>query len=120
MVQGATELYHQITDPLLPQVDPVLHNAAALDTAIDMLNAQPTLVERLVRALLLQRQLLPPGLLRRHENHHLRERERQEAEILQEPAPCRQGIRVRVRNWLRMGTAAIGVTEKEDEEQGID
>ena len=34
--------------------------------------------------------------------------------------PCRQGIRRRVRNALIMGAAAIGVTEKEDEEQGID
>ena len=34
--------------------------------------------------------------------------------------PRRQGIRCRVRNGLIMGTAAIGVTEKEDEKQGID
>ena len=33
IVQGATELHHQITDPLLPQTNAVLHNAAALDTA---------------------------------------------------------------------------------------
>src|SRR5215471_4607941 len=85
-----------------------------------MLNAQPTLVERLVRTLLLQRQLLATGLLRRHKDHHLRKRERQETEILQEPAPRRQGIRRRVRNGLLMGTAARGVTEKEEEEQGID
>jgi hypothetical protein len=85
-----------------------------------MLNAQPTLVECLVRALLLQRQLLATGLLHRHENYHPRERERQEPQILQEPAPDRQGIRRRVRNGLIMGAAAIGVAQKEDEEQSID
>ena len=52
IVQGATEFHHQITDPLLPQADPVFHNATALDTAIDMLNPQPALVQSLVHALL--------------------------------------------------------------------
>ena len=120
VVQGTAELHHQITDPLLPQADPVFHNAAALDTAIDMLNAQPPLVERLVRPLLLPRELLATRFLGRHEDGHLRERERQEPQILQESAPRRQGIRRRVRNGLIMGAAAIGVAQKEDEEQGID
>ena len=47
-----------------------------------MLNPQPTLVQRLVRPLLRQRELLAAWLLGRHEDRHLRERERQEAEIL--------------------------------------
>ena len=41
-MQGTTEFHHEITDPLLPQADPVLHDATALDTAVDMLDAQPT------------------------------------------------------------------------------
>src|SRR6516165_8055467 len=65
-VQGTAAFHDQITDPLLPQADPVLHDAAALDTAMDMLNAQPPLVKRRVRALLLQRQLLATGLLGVH------------------------------------------------------
>jgi hypothetical protein len=56
-VQGATEFHHQITDARLPQADPVLHDAAALDTAVDMLDPQPPLVEPLVRPLVLPRQL---------------------------------------------------------------
>src|SRR4029453_14892232 len=35
------------------------------------------------------------------------------------PAPRGQGIRRRVSNGLIMGAAAVGVTEKEDEEQSI-
>jgi hypothetical protein len=120
VVQGTAEFHHQIADPLLPQADPVLHNAAALDTAIDVLDAQPTLGERLVRPLLLPRKLLAAGCLGRHEDRHLRECERQEPQILQEPAPRRQGIRRRVRNGLLMGAAAIGVAQEEDEKQGID
>ena len=82
MVQGATELHHQITDSLLPQAEPVLHDAAALDTAIDMLHAQPPLMQVLVRVLLLQRQLLAPGFLGGHEDLDLGEREGQKAQIL--------------------------------------
>ena len=85
-----------------------------------MLDAQPTLVERLVRQLLLPRELLTAGFLGRHEDLHLGQRERQETQVLQQPAPRRQGIRRRVRNGLIMDTAAIGITEKEDDEQGID
>jgi hypothetical protein len=119
-VQGTAEFHHQIRDPLLPQAEPVLHDAVALDTTIDMLNAQPTLVQGLVRELLLHRQLLATGLLRRHEELHLGQRECQEPQILQEPAPRRQGRRRRVHSGLIMGAAAIGVSQKEDEEQGID
>src|SRR5215510_3420967 len=55
VMQGTAEFHHQITDPMLPQADPVLHDAAALDATVDMLNPQPTLVQNLVCQLLLQR-----------------------------------------------------------------
>ena len=38
MVQGTTDFHHEIAGALLPQADPVLHDAAALDTAVDMLD----------------------------------------------------------------------------------
>src|SRR5215475_245714 len=38
VVQGTAEFHHQITDPLLPQADPVLHDATPLDAAVDMLD----------------------------------------------------------------------------------
>jgi hypothetical protein len=82
VVQGATYFHHEIADPLLPQADAVFDDAATLDTTVDMLDPQPTLVQRLVRPVLLPRELLAAWLLGRHENLHLRERERQEAEIL--------------------------------------
>ncbi len=81
-MQGTAEFHHEIADTLLPQAEPVLHNTAALDTAIDVLDAQPTRVERLVGPLLLPGQLLAAWLLSRHEDLHLRERKRQETEIL--------------------------------------
>ncbi len=60
-MQGTAEFHHQIADALLPQADAVFHDATALDTAVDMLDPQPALVERLVGQLLLQRQLLHRG-----------------------------------------------------------
>jgi hypothetical protein len=38
VVQGTTEFHYQIADARLPQADPVFHNAAAFDTAVDVLN----------------------------------------------------------------------------------
>src|SRR6476661_3123492 len=58
VVQGTAEFHHQSADTLLPQTNAVLHDTTALDTAVDMLNPQPPLVERLVGQLLLQGQLL--------------------------------------------------------------
>jgi len=95
-------------------------NATALDTAIDMLDPQPTLVQRLVRHVLLPREILAPWLLGRHEDLDLRERKREEAQILHQPAPRGQGIRRRVSNALVMEAASAGVAEAEDDEQGID
>ena len=53
VVQGTAEFHHEIADALLPQADQVFHNATALDTAVDMLDPQPTLVQRLGGQLLL-------------------------------------------------------------------
>jgi len=60
-VQGTAEFHHQITDPLLPQAEPVLHDTAARDTLVDVLDAQPSRVERLVRPVLLPRERLAAG-----------------------------------------------------------
>ena len=71
VVQCTAEFHHEIADTLLPQADPVLHKAAALHTAVDMLDPQPPLVERLVGPFLLPCQLLAAGFLGRHEGRHL-------------------------------------------------
>ena len=77
-MQGTAELHHEIADARFPQTDAVFHDAAALDTAIDVLDPEPPLVERLVGQVLLPRELMTTGFLGRHEDLHCRERERQE------------------------------------------
>src|SRR6266568_1531855 len=108
IMQGTADFHHDIADTRLPQTDPVFDDARALDTAVDMFDAQPALGERLIRRLLLPRQLLAAWFLGRHEDLHLGERKRQEAQILQEPASSGQGIRRRVSNGLIMDATAIG------------
>src|SRR2546422_6333924 len=120
IVQGTAELHHEIADALLPQPDPVFHHATTLHTAVDMLNPQSAVVERLVGQLLLQSQLLTAWLLRRHEDLHLRERERQEAQILQQPTPSREWVGGGLSDAQIMDTAAVGVAQKEDDEESID
>src|SRR5215831_11452120 len=91
-----------------------------LDTTVDMRDPELPLVERLVGQVLLQGPLRTTGLLRRHEDLHLREREGQEAQILHQPTASRERVGCGLRNAQIMGTAAVGVAQKEDDEQGID
>jgi hypothetical protein len=52
-VQSAADFHHQIADTLLPQAKPVFDDTTTLDTAVDMLDAQPAVVQGLVGQLLL-------------------------------------------------------------------
>ena len=85
-----------------------------------MLDAQPPLVERLVGQVLLQGELRTAGLLRRHEDLHRRERERQKAQILQQPTASRERVGGGLRDAQIMNPAALGVAQKEDDEERID
>src|SRR5262249_44520996 len=109
----------EIADALLPQAAPVFHDATALHTAVDMLDPESPLVEHLVGQVLLQGELRTAGLLRRHEDLHLRERERQKAQILQQPTPSRERVGSDLRDTQIMHTATVGGTEKEDREEGM-
>src|SRR2546425_4075211 len=90
-MQGTTDLHHQIADTLLPQTDAIFDDAAALDTAVHMLDAAPAVVQRLMGLFLLPCQLLAPWLFGRHEDLHLGERERQKA------GSCTSSLRVNTR-----------------------
>ena len=58
-MQSTAEFHDQSADPFFPQANPVYDAATALDTATDMVDPQPRLVELLVRHVLLPRELLP-------------------------------------------------------------
>ena len=80
-MQSPTEFHHPIADTRLPQAEPVFDDATALHTAVDMLDPQPTVMQRLVGELLLPCQLLTAWCLRRHQDLDLGECEREEAQI---------------------------------------
>src|SRR4029450_7728594 len=58
VMQGTAEFHHDIADALLPQPEPVFNDTTPLDAPVDMLKPQPTVVQGLVRQLLLHGQLL--------------------------------------------------------------
>ncbi len=88
-MQGTAQFHHEVADTCLPQADAVFDNATALDTTVDMLDAEPAVVQRLIGELLLQRQLRAPGFLGGHKDLHLGQGKRQEAQILQQPTASR-------------------------------
>jgi len=97
-----------------------LHDATALDAPVDRLQPEPPLGQGLVSPLLLQRQLRAPRLLRRHEALALGERQREAAQILQQPTASREGRGRRVGSPLVRHAAARGIAEAEEDEPRID
>lgn len=59
MRAGTTDVSHQVADAHLPEAASVFDAATALDPVMDMVDPQPTLMELLVRHVLLPRELLP-------------------------------------------------------------
>ena len=88
-MQGAAEFHHEIADALLPAADPVFDDTTTLDTAVDMLDAQPAVVQGLIGSLLFPCQLLAAEFLGGHEEIHGGKREGQKTQILQQATPRR-------------------------------
>jgi hypothetical protein len=89
IMQGTAEFHDQIADTFLPQADAVFDDATALHAAVDMFDPQPAVVQGLVGELLLSRQLLAAWFLGGHQDRHLGQGKRQEAQILQQSAASR-------------------------------
>jgi hypothetical protein len=119
-MQGTTDFHEQIADARLPQATGVVDDAAALDAAVDMLDAHAATREASIRGFLRAREGPPPRLLRRHDDRDVVEGERQEAQILEQPAARGQRVRGGISDALIVGTARIGLTEREDRECRIE
>jgi hypothetical protein len=119
-MQRTADFHDQIADARLPQAASLVDNTAALDAAVDVLDTHATAGDASIRRFLHTREVPPPRLPGRHDDLHVVERERQEAQILEQSAACRQGIRCGIGNPLIMGAPRIGGTEKEDRKCRID
>jgi hypothetical protein len=119
-MQCSADFYHQIADTGLSEAAGVVDNATALDATVNVLDADATAGDTPIRGFLCAREGPAPRLLGRHDDLHLVERECQEAEVLEQPAACGQGVRRGIRHPLVVDTARLGVTQKEDREHRVD
>ena len=77
------DFHEQIADARLPQAAGVVDDAAALDAAVDVLDAHATARYAPIRRFLRAREAPAPRFPRRHDDVDPVERKRQEAEILE-------------------------------------
>jgi hypothetical protein len=119
-MERTTNFHDTIAHARFSQATGVVDNAAALDAAVDVLNTHAAARDAAIRRFLRAREVPASWLSGRHNDLHLVECERQEAQILEQGTPRRQGIRGRIGNPLIVGAAGIGVTQKENRERRID
>jgi hypothetical protein len=85
-----------------------------------MFDAHATARDAPIRGLLRPREGAAPGLPGRHDDLHLVERERQEAQILERAAPRGQRVGRRLGHALLVGTAGVRLTQQENRERHVD
>jgi hypothetical protein len=115
-MQRPADFHDQITDARLPEAAGLMDNAAALDAAVDVLDAYATAGDAPMRRFLRTREVPSPWLPGRHDDLHVAERERQEAPLLEQSAARGHGRRGGIGNPLILGAPRIGGTEQEARE----
>jgi hypothetical protein len=85
-MQRTADFHEQIVDTGLSEAARVVDNAAALDAAVDVLDAHPAARDAPIHCCLRARKSTATWLSGRHDHLDLVERERQEAQILEQPA----------------------------------
>ena len=93
-----------------------MNAAAALDAAVNVLKAHTAAGDPPIRRVLHACEVPASRFAGWHDDLHPVKRERQEPEILEQAAARRQGVRGRLGNALIVGTACVGLTQKEDRE----
>ena len=84
-MQCTADFHDQVADARLPQPAGVVDDTAALDAAIDVLDADAATCDASIGGFLAAREGSAAGLAGRHDDLDLVERERQEAQILEQP-----------------------------------
>ena len=119
-MQCTADFHDQVADARLSEAAGIVDNTAALDATVDMLDAHASTGDAPIRGLL--RACEPPSsrLPRRHDDLNLVQHKRQEAQILEQPASRRQGVRGGIGNAFIVSAAGIGLTQKENRQRGVD
>jgi hypothetical protein len=119
-MERTANFHDTIADACLPEAAGVVDDAAALDAAVDGLDAHATAGDPTICGFLRAREGPATRLAGRPDDLDLVERKRQEAPILQQAAPGGQGVRGGIGHALIVGAAGRGVTQKENDARSID
>jgi hypothetical protein len=119
-MQRTADFHDQVADARLPEAAGVVDDATALDAAVDMLDAHAPAGDATIRSFLRTGESPTSWFPRRHDDLDVVQCERQEAEILQQPAPRGQRVWGPIGNPLIVDAAGIGLTQKEDRECRVD
>jgi hypothetical protein len=88
-MQRTADFHDQVADARLPEAAGVVDHAAALDAAVDVFDAHAATGNASIGGFLAAREGSASWLASRHDDLDLVERERQEAQILEQPTPGR-------------------------------
>jgi hypothetical protein len=119
-MQPTADGHDAIANAGRPEAVGVMDDATALDTASDRRDAHATTGNAPIRRLLCARARPSSRVPGRHDDLDMVERQRQEAQILEQAAPGRSGRRGGIGNPVVVGAAGIGVTQQEHRQRGID
>jgi hypothetical protein len=119
-MQPTADFHNPITAARLPQAAGVMNHATAFDAAVHGLKTHAAAGDAPIRGFLGARQSSSARFAGRHDGFHLVQGERQEAQILEQPAASGHGVRRGGGNPLVVSTPRIGGTQKEDGERRLD
>jgi len=119
-MQRTADFHAQVADARLPQAAGVVDDAAALDAAIDGLDAHAPTRDASIGGFLAAREGSAAGLAGRHEDRDVVQRACLDAQILEQSTARGSGLGGGTRHPLVMGTPLIRLTQEEDGEHRVD
>lgn len=119
-MQGTTHFHYKVTHSLSCETDGFFDHAAALDAAVDMLDAHSTLRNQTIGSFLLGREFFSTRFPGRCDRLYSIECESLKAKVLQQLTSGWQRVRGAVGNLFIVSLSLNRVAHKEDGERGID
>ena len=119
-MQRTADFHDPVADARLPEAAGVMDHAAALDAAVDVLNAHAAAGDAPIGGFLAAGEGSASWLAGRHDDLHLVQRECLEAQILEQPTARGSRIGGGIRHALIMDTTRGGLTQEGNRQHGID
>jgi hypothetical protein len=119
-MQRTADFHDPVADARLPEAAGVMDHAAALDAAVDVLNAHAAAGDAPIGGFLAAGEGSASWLAGWHDDLHLVPREGLEAQILEQPTARGSRRGGGIRNALILDTTRGGLTQAENRQHGID